>query len=70
MTPAIETNRLTKRFRRVAALSDCSIVVPEGRISALVERPQVDRPEPGHHRGEVTLALGQVGRGAADPPPD
>ncbi len=36
MTPAIETRGLTKRYRRVTALSDCSIMVPEGRISALV----------------------------------
>jgi ABC-2 type transport system ATP-binding protein len=36
MTPAIETLRLTKRYRRITALSDCSVTVPEGRISALV----------------------------------
>ncbi len=36
MTPAIETRGLTKRYRRVTALSDCTISVPEGRISALV----------------------------------
>ena len=36
MTPAIETRGLTKRYRQVTALSDCSIMVPEGRISALV----------------------------------
>jgi ABC-2 type transport system ATP-binding protein len=36
MTPAIETRGLTKRYRRVTALADCSITVPEGRISALV----------------------------------
>jgi ABC-2 type transport system ATP-binding protein len=36
MTPAIETRGLTKRYRRVTALSECSITVPEGRISALV----------------------------------
>jgi ABC-2 type transport system ATP-binding protein len=33
---AIETAGLSKRYHRVAALSDCSITVPEGRISALV----------------------------------
>ena len=33
---AIETRGLCKRFRRVTALSDCSITVPPGRISALV----------------------------------
>ena len=36
MNAAIETHGLTKRYRRVTALSDCSITVPEGRISALV----------------------------------
>jgi ABC-2 type transport system ATP-binding protein len=33
---AVETSGLTKQFRRVTALSDCSITVPAGRISALV----------------------------------
>jgi ABC-2 type transport system ATP-binding protein len=33
---AIETRGLTKRYPRVTALSDCSISVPAGRISALV----------------------------------
>jgi ABC-2 type transport system ATP-binding protein len=36
MKPAIETSGLTKRYRRVAALDNCTISVPEGRISALV----------------------------------
>jgi ABC-2 type transport system ATP-binding protein len=36
MTDVIETSGLTKRFRRVTALSDCTVSVPEGRISALV----------------------------------
>ncbi len=36
MTPVIETRGLTKRYRRITALADCSIAVPEGRISALV----------------------------------
>jgi ABC-2 type transport system ATP-binding protein len=36
MRPVIETSGLTKRYRRVTALSDCTISVPEGRISALV----------------------------------
>jgi len=36
MTNVIETSGLTKRYRRVTALSDCTISVPEGRISALV----------------------------------
>jgi ABC-2 type transport system ATP-binding protein len=34
--PAIETHGLTKSYRRVTALSECSITVPAGRISALV----------------------------------
>jgi ABC-2 type transport system ATP-binding protein len=33
---AIETSGLTKRFRRVAALNDCSVTVPEGKIAALI----------------------------------
>lgn len=36
MTAVIETSGLTKRYRRVTALSDCTISVPEDRISALV----------------------------------
>ncbi len=36
MTAAIETTGLAKRYRRVTALSDCTVSVPEGRISALV----------------------------------
>jgi len=36
MTLAIETSGLTKRYRRVTALSECTISVPAGRISALV----------------------------------
>jgi ABC-2 type transport system ATP-binding protein len=34
--PAVETAGLTKRYRRATALSDCSVTVPQGRISALV----------------------------------
>jgi len=34
--PAIETRGLMKRYPRLTALSDCSITVPAGRISALV----------------------------------
>jgi len=33
---AVETTGLTKRYRRVTALRDCTVTVPEGRISALV----------------------------------
>jgi ABC-2 type transport system ATP-binding protein len=36
MTAVIETRGLSKRYRRVTALSEASITVPEGRISALV----------------------------------
>jgi ABC-2 type transport system ATP-binding protein len=36
MTAVIQTSGLTKRYRRVTALSDCTASVPEGRISALV----------------------------------
>jgi ABC-2 type transport system ATP-binding protein len=36
MTAIIETNGLTKRYHSVTALSECTISVPEGRISALV----------------------------------
>jgi ABC-2 type transport system ATP-binding protein len=36
MTAVIETSGLTKRYRWVTALSDCTISVPEGRISAHV----------------------------------
>ena len=32
----IETRGLSKRYRNVSALSDCTITVPEGRISALI----------------------------------
>jgi ABC-2 type transport system ATP-binding protein len=34
--PAIQTRGLSKRYRRVTALSDATITVPEGRISALI----------------------------------
>ena len=36
MTPVIETSGLTKQYRRVTALDNCTVSVPEGRISALV----------------------------------
>jgi ABC-2 type transport system ATP-binding protein len=36
MTPVIQTRGLSKRYRRVRGLSDCTITVPEGRISALI----------------------------------
>ena len=36
MTPVIQTRGLAKRYRRVRALSDCTITVPEARISALI----------------------------------
>jgi ABC-2 type transport system ATP-binding protein len=34
--PVIETRALAKRYRKVTALADCTITVPEGRISALI----------------------------------
>ena len=36
MTPVIQTSGLSKRYRKVTALSDCTVTVPEGRISALI----------------------------------
>jgi ABC-2 type transport system ATP-binding protein len=36
MTAVMKTSGLTKRYRRVTALSECTVSVPEGRISALV----------------------------------
>ncbi|HEY3907618.1 MAG TPA: ABC transporter ATP-binding protein [Streptosporangiaceae bacterium] len=36
MTAVIQTSGLTKHYGRVTALSDCTLTVPEGRISALV----------------------------------
>jgi ABC-2 type transport system ATP-binding protein len=36
MTTAIKTGELSKRYRRVSALTDCTVAVPEGRICALI----------------------------------
>jgi ABC-2 type transport system ATP-binding protein len=36
VSPAIATTGLTKRYGKVTALADCTISVPEGRISALI----------------------------------
>ena len=36
MSTAIETHELSKRYRRVRALTECTVTVPEGRVSALV----------------------------------
>jgi ABC-2 type transport system ATP-binding protein len=33
---AVETHDLSKRYRRVSALSECTVTVPEGRVCALV----------------------------------
>ena len=33
---AVETHELSKRYRRVSALTECSVTVPEGRVCALV----------------------------------
>ena len=35
-TVVIETHDLSKRYRRVSALTECTVAVPEGRVSALV----------------------------------
>ena len=36
MSTAIETHELSKRYRRVSALTECTVTVPGGRVSALV----------------------------------
>jgi ABC-2 type transport system ATP-binding protein len=36
MSNAIETRELSKRYRRVSALTECTVTVPEGRVCALV----------------------------------
>jgi ABC-2 type transport system ATP-binding protein len=36
VSTAIETHELSKRYRRVSALTECTVTVPAGRISALV----------------------------------
>ena len=36
MNTAIETHELSKRYRRVSALTDCTVTVPQGRVSALI----------------------------------
>jgi ABC-2 type transport system ATP-binding protein len=36
VSAAIETRELSKRYRRVSALTECTVTVPEGRVSALV----------------------------------
>jgi ABC-2 type transport system ATP-binding protein len=36
MSTAIETHDLSKRYRRVSALTDCTVTVPEGRVCALI----------------------------------
>jgi len=36
MSTAIETRALSKRYRRVSALTECTVTVPEGRVCALV----------------------------------
>ena len=35
MSTAIETYELSKRYRRASALTECTVTVPEGRVSAL-----------------------------------
>jgi len=36
MKTAIETHDLSKRYRRVSALTNCTVAVPEGRVCALI----------------------------------
>jgi ABC-2 type transport system ATP-binding protein len=36
MNTAIETHDLSKRYRRVSALTECTVTVPQGRVCALV----------------------------------
>jgi ABC-2 type transport system ATP-binding protein len=36
MSTAIETHELSKRYRRVSALTECTVTVPQGRVCALV----------------------------------
>ena len=36
MSAAIETHDLSKRYRRVSALTGCTVTVPEGRVCALI----------------------------------
>jgi ABC-2 type transport system ATP-binding protein len=36
VSTAVETHELSKRYRRVSALTECTVTVPEGRVSALV----------------------------------
>jgi ABC-2 type transport system ATP-binding protein len=36
MSAAIETHELSKRYRRVSALTECTVTVPQGRVCALV----------------------------------
>ena len=36
MSVAIESHELSKRYGRVSALAECTVTVPEGRVSALV----------------------------------
>jgi ABC-2 type transport system ATP-binding protein len=36
ISTAIKTHELSKHYRRVSALTDCTVTVPEGRVSALV----------------------------------
>jgi ABC-2 type transport system ATP-binding protein len=35
VSTAVETQELSKRYRRVSALTGCTVTVPEGRVSAL-----------------------------------
>jgi ABC-2 type transport system ATP-binding protein len=47
MSTAIETHELSKRYRRVSALTECTVTVPEGRVSALVGPNGAGKPSTG-----------------------
>jgi ABC-2 type transport system ATP-binding protein len=62
---AIQTRGLSKRYRKVTALSEATITVPEGRVSALIGP---------NGAGKTTLlrlltGLARPTGGGNDPPP-
>jgi len=53
MTAVVETSGLTKRYRRVTALSDCAIAVPECEIPTdRPNQPQATGTRPRRTGGE------------------
>jgi ABC-2 type transport system ATP-binding protein len=72
MTAAIQTSGLTKRYRKVTALNDCTITIPEGRISALIGpngagKTTLLRLLAGLSRPSAGLAIVNGGRPRQDP---